>query len=81
MATRTVPQVDQEELLKQAAYSIWEREGRPDGKDKEHWERARRELSDRQLRKASPVAKRSADHDRPRARNGKSPGLHSHVQA
>lgn len=30
-----------EEQIKQLAYSIWEREGRPDGKDVEHYFRAK----------------------------------------
>lgn len=36
---------DQEQWLQQRAYAIWEVEGRPDGRDREHWEQATRELS------------------------------------
>jgi len=32
------------ELIQLRAYEIWEREGAPHGQDKEHWERAEREL-------------------------------------
>lgn len=34
----------QESLIRDRAYQIWESEGRPEGRDAEHWERARREL-------------------------------------
>ena len=33
------------EHVKKAAYFIWEREGRPEGRAREHWERAVRETS------------------------------------
>lgn len=33
-----------EDVIRQRSYEIWERDGRPDGKDVEHWLRARREL-------------------------------------
>ena len=35
-----------EERIRERAHRIWEAEGRPEGKEKEHWERARKELSD-----------------------------------
>ncbi|KUM42897.1 DUF2934 domain-containing protein [Pseudomonas sp. EpS/L25] len=35
-----------EERIRQRAYEIWEREGRPHGQDFEHWFRANRELED-----------------------------------
>jgi hypothetical protein len=31
-------------LIKERAYQIWEDEGRPEGRDKEHWDQATREL-------------------------------------
>jgi hypothetical protein len=33
-----------ENRIKQRAYQIWENEGRPHGRDREHWERASREI-------------------------------------
>jgi hypothetical protein len=36
---------DREQWLQQRAYAIWEIEGRPDGRDREHWEKAERALS------------------------------------
>lgn len=35
-----------DEQIRQRAHEIWEREGRPEGKEKEHWERAEREIGD-----------------------------------
>lgn len=34
-----------EPTIAERAYSIWEEEGRPHGRDRAHWERAERELS------------------------------------
>ena len=34
-----------EEAIRERAYDIWEREGRPHGRDFEHWVRAQVELS------------------------------------
>ena len=33
-----------ERRIRDRAYAIWEREGRPKGKDRQHWEQATREL-------------------------------------
>ena len=35
-----------EEQLRQRAYSIWQAEGEPHGRDREHWDMAERELSE-----------------------------------
>jgi len=35
---------DKEEKIRQRAYEIWEREGRPHGHEAEHWEKATREI-------------------------------------
>lgn len=35
---------DQEERIRLRAYEIWEREGRPEGREAEHWDRARSEI-------------------------------------
>ncbi|MFZ5676370.1 MAG: DUF2934 domain-containing protein [Pseudomonadota bacterium] len=32
------------EMIRQRAYAIWESEGKPIGRDQEHWERASREI-------------------------------------
>jgi Protein of unknown function (DUF2934). len=36
---------NEDEWIRRRAYSLWEEEGRPSGKDAEHWERARQELA------------------------------------
>ena len=33
-----------EELVHRRAYEIWEKNERPEGRDKEHWDQARREI-------------------------------------
>lgn len=37
---------DRDEQLRQRAYGIWQAEGEPHGRDRDHWERAERELSE-----------------------------------
>ena len=39
-------QANQEQRIRQRAHQIWEREGRPDGADKRHWEQAMREIEE-----------------------------------
>lgn len=34
----------QEAMIRERAYAIWESEGRPDGREWDHWERASREV-------------------------------------
>lgn len=34
-----------EDRIRQRAYEIWEREGRPEGRHEDHWHRAHRELT------------------------------------
>ena len=35
---------DREDRIRQRAYEIWEQEGRPEGQDQQHWERAAQNL-------------------------------------
>lgn len=37
---------DREARIRTRAYELWERDGRPHGRDKEHWARAAREIED-----------------------------------
>ena len=37
--------LDREDRVRQRAHEIWEAEGRPEGRDQEHWERASREIA------------------------------------
>ena len=46
-------------LIRERAYAIWEREGRPEGRERQHWEQAAREIlaageSARTSQKAKP---------------------------
>jgi hypothetical protein len=36
------PPIGRQEAIRRQAYALWERDGRPDGKDVEHWLRAER---------------------------------------
>jgi hypothetical protein len=36
---------DLQERIRRSAYAIWEREGRPHGKDQDHWQEAEREVA------------------------------------
>ncbi len=39
---------DLDKRVQQRAYEIWESEGRPEGRQQEHWQQARTELSEAQ---------------------------------
>jgi len=45
---------DRDERIRRRAHEIWEREGRPHGKDAEHWERAAREIDGEAAAAAQP---------------------------
>lgn len=51
---------DREEKIRQRAYELWEAEGRPDGKQQEHWERAAREI---EAEEAGESASKGSDSD------------------
>jgi hypothetical protein len=36
--------IDREERIRTRAHEIWERQGKPDGRNDDHWEQARREI-------------------------------------
>ena len=40
-------QADREQAIRQRAYALWEEDGRPDGKNLEHWLRADTEIAGR----------------------------------
>lgn len=39
---------DRQHLIRQRAFSLWEADGRPEGRDEEYWFRAERLLADEQ---------------------------------
>jgi hypothetical protein len=52
-----------EKAIRERAYHIWESDGRPHGRDREHWERASREIeaeAKKRPRKATTTAKAKA---------------------
>jgi hypothetical protein len=51
---------DREHRIRQRAHAIWEREGRPSGRDREHWERAARDV-DSGLDRADPQGSQASD--------------------
>jgi hypothetical protein len=49
-----MPETDREKAVRETAYFIWEREGRPNGLAQDHWHRAVREQSAHRRRPAEP---------------------------
>jgi hypothetical protein len=47
---------DEADALRERAYLIWEREGRPEGRADLHWEMAREELATERNRPLAPAA-------------------------
>ncbi len=45
---------DREEKIRKRAYEKWEREGSPEGREKEHWAEAERDLGDESSPAAAP---------------------------
>ena len=48
--------LDGEAAIRERAYAIWEAEGRPHGKDLDHWHRAEAEINAAAARQNSPAA-------------------------
>lgn len=53
---------DREDRVRRRAYEIWEREGKPNGHDREHWERAGREMGDEDIGKSTGSAREAEDN-------------------
>jgi hypothetical protein len=47
---------DLAERIRQRAYEIWEREGRPEGREQAHWEQAEREVANARPARQRAVA-------------------------
>ena len=59
----------QETWIRERAYAIWEQEGRPAGRESQHWFQAACEIGDRaDLGKAATMAKTSSAKRRMRSR-------------
>jgi hypothetical protein len=50
-----------DERVRSRAYELWEKDGRPDGRDKEHWSQAERETPSQRAQPTSDGAERDAD--------------------
>ena len=48
---------DREEHIRQRAYEIWERDGRPEGRDREHWLNAETEVAGQPTRSPGDEAR------------------------
>jgi hypothetical protein len=46
--------------IRKRAHEIWENEGRPDGREKDHWERAEREMAAASAGAKAPAGKKAA---------------------
>jgi len=42
--------MDRDEKIRQRAFELWYGQGRPDGRDREHWEQASREMEEAEQR-------------------------------
>jgi hypothetical protein len=67
---------DRDDRIRRRAHEIWEREGRPHGKDAEHWEQAQREVD---AEASAEIAAATAGSTRPKSprAGGKQPGVAS----
>ena len=45
---------DREQKIRERAHQIWEQEGRPDGREQEHWERPSREVDAKEGSEGTP---------------------------
>jgi hypothetical protein len=60
------PDPNTEKAIRETAYYLWEKEGRPEGRDQDHWVRAAKDLlatpAKPTKRKAAPKSARKTDH-------------------
>jgi hypothetical protein len=55
---------DREHRIRERAHQIWEREGRPDGQEQNHWERASREIDDEERTQTGNVQSETPSRER-----------------
>ena len=63
---------DRHERIRQRAHEIWEKAGRPEGADIEHWDQATAEVDGEKPKKASKKAA-AAKVDKPKAAKAEKP--------
>ena len=54
---------DIENSIRERAYEIWEEEGRPAGREAQHWQQAAAEIADAQRERREAIAKGGAKGD------------------
>jgi len=73
---------DREEQIRRRAYEIWERDGRPEGREAEHWRQAAQEIEAEE--NAAAIGGASGTPPEPKksgaGRGGKAAGLASPLQ-
>lgn len=62
---------DKQELIRRRAYAIWEREGKPEGRQDDHWRRAHDEMHG--LEDAPAQAPETPVHVAPAGRKARKP--------
>lgn len=70
-----------EEKIRERAYFIWEREGRPQGREAEHWHAALIEISIETNGTNGTTAKRTAAKAAPKPASGERPSRKSRIKS
>jgi Protein of unknown function (DUF2934) len=61
-----------EQRIRDRAHQIWEREGRPDGQEQNHWERASREIDEEDRNETRNIQGDKPSRERSSEGSGKS---------
>jgi hypothetical protein len=72
---------DHEALIRQRAYELWEKQGRPLGLDKEHWERAKSEVVNGNAGPAAKPARKTAAPVKPVVKKVAEPAMAAAAKA
>ncbi len=59
---------DKHHRIRQRAHAIWENQGRPHGQDREHWDRASKEIDAEDASKKKPTKAAAAPKAKPAAK-------------
>ena len=70
-----------DEAIRDRAYAIWEREGRPPGRDRDHWLQAAWELSGEEAKAAAKKTMPTAKTVKKAAKTAKSTGKRTKAKA
>ena len=62
---------ERDERVRQRAYDIWEREGQPSGRERDHWDQARREIDQEEQGRTAPKAPAGGGNEAPKKAVGK----------